>query len=163
MAKEKPIEAFIFSLIAGILILILAITLGTTIIIKGIELKEKEKEMMMTMPIKLDEEVVMTMTIPLIPEGESLGDSFILCGILAYIYGILVIVGALLIYTGEMRKVRIGGVMVLTFSILSLFSASIGGALLGFILGLIGGILALTWKPKEVPIRPVTATPPPPS
>jgi hypothetical protein len=116
----------------------------------GIELKEKEKEMM-TMPIKLGEEFTMTMTIPLILESESLGESFILCGILAYIYGILVIVGALLIYTGEMRKVRIGGELVLTFSILSLFSASIGGALLGFILGLVGGILALTWKPKEVP------------
>jgi hypothetical protein len=52
-------------------------------IIKGIELKEKEK---ITMPIKLDEELVVTMTIPLIPESESLGNSFILRGILAYVY-----------------------------------------------------------------------------
>ena len=162
MPKEKPIAAFVISLIGGILIFLLAIILGTTMISIGIELKEKEKEMM-TMPIKLGEEFTMTMTIPLILESESLGESFILCGILAYIYGILVIVGALLIYTGEMRKVRIGGELVLTFSILSLFSASIGGALLGFILGLVGGILALVWKPEEVPKRPAIATPPPPS
>jgi hypothetical protein len=161
MPEEKPIAAFIISLIGGILIFLLAIILGTTMISIGIELKEKEKEMM-TMPIKLGEEFTMTMTIPLILESESLGESFILCGILAYIYGILVIVGALLIYTGEMRKVRIGGELVLTFSILSLFSASIGGALLGFILGLVGGILALTWKPKEVPKRPATGAPPAP-
>jgi len=161
MPKEKPIAAFVISLIGGILIFLLAIILGTTMISIGIELKEKEKEMM-TMPIKLGEEFTMTMTIPLILESESLGESFILCGILAYIYGILVIVGALLIYTGEMRKVRIGGELVLTFSILSLFSASIGGALLGFILGLVGGILALTWKPKEVPKRPATGAPPAP-
>jgi hypothetical protein len=104
MPKEKPIAAFVISLIGGILILFSAITSGTAMIIKGIELKEKEK---ITMPIKLDEELVVTMTIPLIPESESLGNSFILRGILAYIYGILVIVGALFIYADEMRKVRL--------------------------------------------------------
>ncbi len=83
MPKEKPIAAFVISLIGGILILFSAITSGTAMIIKGIELKEKEK---ITMPIKLDEELVVTMTIPLIPESESLGNSFILRGILAYIY-----------------------------------------------------------------------------
>jgi len=83
MPKEKPIAAFVISLIGGILILFSAITSGTAMIIKGIELKEKEK---ITMPIKLDEELVVTMTIPLIPESESSGNSFILCGILAYIY-----------------------------------------------------------------------------
>jgi hypothetical protein len=83
MPKEKPIAAFVISLVGGILILFSAITSGTTMIIKGIELKEKEK---ITMPIKLDEEWVVTMTIPLIPESESLGNSFILRGILAYIY-----------------------------------------------------------------------------
>jgi hypothetical protein len=62
MPKEKPIAAFVISLIGGILILFSAITSGTAMIIKGIELKEKEK---ITMPIKLDEELVVTMTTPL--------------------------------------------------------------------------------------------------
>jgi hypothetical protein len=62
MPKEKPIAAFVISLRGGILILFSAITSGTAMIIKGIELKEKEK---ITMPIKLDEELVVTMTTPL--------------------------------------------------------------------------------------------------
>lgn len=160
MPKEKPIAAFVISLIGGILILFSAITSGTAMIIKGIELKEKEK---ITMPFKLDEELVVTMTIPLIPESESLGNSFILRGILAYIYGILVIVGALFIYADEMRKVRIGGVIVSAYSILSLFSGAYGGFIIGFILGLVGGLLALTWKPKESSTRPSIVAPPPPS
>ncbi|MEM4427768.1 MAG: DUF6114 domain-containing protein [Zestosphaera sp.] len=46
-------------------------------------------------------------------------------------------------------RVKTGSILVLIFSILSLFTVG-GGFFIGFILGLIGGILGLTWKP---PVR----------
>ena len=37
--------------------------------------------------------------------------------------------------------------MILIFSLLSIFGSAMAGFGIGLILGLIGGILALTWKP----------------
>lgn len=54
------------------------------------------------------------------------------------IFGIVVIIGAILLYKG---KTMIGGILVILFS---LFSLSIGGGfIIGFILGLVGGILGI--------------------
>ncbi len=74
------------------------------------------------------------------------------------IVSILIIIGAIWINSGDPGKVRNGGIMVLISSILSLPN------LLVFILGLIGGILALTWKPskKKVTEAALPAPPPPP-
>ena len=52
---------------------------------------------------------------------------------------LIIIIGALKIKSGEPKAVKTGGTIVLIFSIL-------GGL---NILSLIGGILALTWKPTE--------------
>ncbi|MEM2738969.1 MAG: DUF6114 domain-containing protein, partial [Candidatus Bathyarchaeia archaeon] len=57
--------------------------------------------------------------------------------------------------SGEQGKVKTGSIIVLIFSILSLFVGGTGGFVIGFILGLVGSILGLTWKPSE-------ETPPPP-
>lgn len=46
--------------------------------------------------------------------------------------------------TGNIRK---GSILVLVFSILSWVGAA-GGFIIGFLLGLIGAILGLTWKQK---------------
>ena len=139
---EKPTAAFVLSLIGGIFILIGAIFLLVTAI-----------------PFLLGQ----------VPEVEApigifafLGGLLAVGSIIGLISGILIIIGAIMINSGERGKVRNGGILVLIFSIISLIF-SVGGFFIGFILGLIGGILALTWKPKEVPTRPVTATPPPPS
>ncbi len=51
----------------------------------------------------------------------------------------LIIIGALKIKSGEPKAVKTGGTIVLIFSIPGGFN----------ILSLIGGILALTWKPTE--------------
>ncbi len=64
---------------------------------------------------------------------------------------IIILIGAFKIKSGEPSSVRTGGMLVLIFSIL-------GGL---NILALIGGILALTWKPSR-PVQPTTAAPPPP-
>jgi MFS family permease len=138
MAEEKPTAAFVLSLIGGIFILLFGIIFGILPFLFGA-------------------------VIAAIPGLGGFGGIIIVLGLLGIIYGILVIIGAALIYTGDKGKVKIGGILVLLFSILSIFSPAFGGIIIGFILGLVGGILALVWKPEEVPKRPAIATPPPPS
>jgi len=94
--------------------------------------------------------------IGVIPGLGWLGGLVIILGFLGLIFGIIVIVGAVMINSGERDRVKTGSIIVLIFSILSLFVGGTGGFIVGFILGLIGGILGLTWKPTE------EAAPPPP-
>jgi hypothetical protein len=137
---EKPIAAFVISLVGGILILLFGAIFGILAILGGL----------------------LIAIIPA-PGAGLLGGLVIIFGILGIISGISVIIGAVLIYTGEKGKVTIGAILVLLFSILSIFTPAFGGMIIGFMLGLIGGILALVWKSTETLIRPVKATPPPPS
>lgn len=95
-----------------------------------------------------------------IAEHEMGPYMFGLAGTMAYavcgwfiIANIIIIIGALKIRTGEPSSVRTGGILVLIFSIL-------GGLNL---LALIGGILALIWKPPRKTVETVPAPPPPPS
>ncbi len=128
---EKPTAAFVLSLIGGILILLsgLAVALVFGIIGAGVSM---------------------------VPGMAPLGGAIALMGALGLIFGILVIVGAVMINSGVQSKVKTGSIVVLVFSILSLFTVG-GGFLIGFILGLIGSILGLTWKPAA------TTPPPPPT
>ena len=81
------------------------------------------------------------------------GDIVTVVGILGLIFGIIAMVGAIMINSGERGRVRRGSILVLVFSILSLIS--LGGFILGFILCLVGSILGLTWKPPaEAPSPP---------
>jgi hypothetical protein len=77
-----------------------------------------------------------------------------LFGIGELIFGLIVMFGAIMINSDDPSKVRTGGIIVLIFSIISIIAG--GGFVIGLILGLIGGILALTWKPS-------TQIPPPSS
>ena len=85
------------------------------------------------------------------------GYSFVIIGVLGLVWGILTLIGAVMINSGEPSKVKTGAILVLIFSIISWFGAA-GGFFIGFLLGLIGAILGLTWKPE----RSATAPPPPP-
>ncbi len=129
---EKPTAAFVLSLIAGILILLGGI-LGAIVGIIGGAM------------------------VGAIPGLGWLGGLIVALGLIGLIFGILVIVGAVMINSGERDKVKTGSIIVLIFSILSLFVGGTGGFVIGFILGLIGSILGLTWKPSE------EAPPPPPA
>jgi len=82
--------------------------------------------------------------------------------IIGLIIGIIALVGAIMINSTEPGKVKTGGIIVLIFSIISLIIG--GGFFIGFLLGLIGGILALTWKPpaKPVEVKETPPSPPPP-
>ena len=128
---EKPTAAFVLSLIGGILILLGGIFGAIIGIIGGAAMS-------------------------IVPGFGWLSGLIIALGILGLIFGIIVILGAIMINSGERGKVRTGSILVLIFSILSLFVGGTGGFIIGFILSLIGSILGLTWKPSE------KAPPPPP-
>jgi hypothetical protein len=85
----------------------------------------------------------------------GLGGLVTIIGILGIVWGILVLVGAIMMNSEDKGKVRVGAILVLIFSILSWFGTA-GGFFIGFLLGLIGSILGLTWNPSRY------ETPPPP-
>lgn len=75
----------------------------------------------------------------------------ILIAAIGLIFGIIVLVGAILLWTNPNTHVA-GGILVLLFSIFSLVIG--GGFIIGFILGLVGGILGIVWKPPA-PMMPM--------
>ena len=83
--------------------------------------------------------VPMPVQIPGIGFAESV---FATIGAIGVVMGIIVLVGAFLIYMPG--KEIIGGIIVLIFSIISI--VAMGGFFIGMILGIIGGILGLLKK-----------------
>lgn len=78
-------------------------------------------------------------------------------GFLGVVWGILMLIGGILLYASPNQH-HIWGAVVLVFSIASWFG-TFGGFVVGFILGLVGGILGIVWKPTS---KPVVFVPPPP-
>ena len=66
-------------------------------------------------------------------------------GIAGVLFGVVVIVSALMLYNNPVDHAR-WGMGILIFSVLSVFGSAMAGFGIGLILGFIGGILALTWK-----------------
>jgi len=77
---------------------------------------------------------------------RGLGMVFGFMGILGLIFGIIVIVSAVMLYSRPTQH-STWGVLILIFSVLSLFGSMMGGLGVGLILGIIGGVLAIIWKP----------------
>lgn len=75
--------------------------------------------------------------------GELAAAALATWGAIGLILAILVIIGAVLIYMPG--KEVIGGILVLVFSIISLFFTA-GGLFIGLILGIIGGALGIAKK-----------------
>lgn len=119
MAEEKPTAAFVVSLIGGILILIAGLGYAALGAICG---------------------GLVGMFAP------AVGAAVFLYMALGAICGILVIIGAIMINKAEPDKVKMGSILVLVFSIISIVSG--GGFFIGMLLGIIGGILGLIWKPS---------------
>lgn len=77
-------------------------------------------------------------------QGFGYGGWFYGAAVVGLISGIVILVGAIMLYTRPSQTAT-WGVVVLVFSILSLFG--MGGYFLGAILGVVGGVLAMIWKP----------------
>jgi hypothetical protein len=72
-------------------------------------------------------------------------------GLIGVIWGILIIVFAFLLRSTPERHVGYG-VTIIILAFLSWFGA-FGGFVLGFLLALIGGIMAIVWNPGEVSVN----------
>ncbi len=77
--------------------------------------------------------------------GYGFGGIFGLAGIL---FGIVVMVSALMLYNKPIEHSK-WGLLILIFSVLSIFGSAMAGFGVGLILGVLGGIFALTWKPPH--------------
>jgi hypothetical protein len=119
--NAKPTKALTLSLIAGILICINAVVLAVV-----------AKWFIGIMPI--------------LP-GSSGNDAKLLIELatVGLIFGVLVLLGALMLSIKPLSK-KAWGILIIVFSIPSVITG--GGFIIGFILGIIGGKLALSEKTK---------------
>lgn len=84
-------------------------------------------------------------------QGFGYGGWFYGAAALGLISGIIVLVGAIMTYARP-KRAPTWGLLVLVFSILSFFG--MGGFFIGAILGIVGGVLAMVWKPTVAPASP---------
>lgn len=80
-------------------------------------------------------------------------------GLIGVFWGVLLLVCANMLRSRPERHVGVG-VAIIVLSILSFFGAG-GGLVIGFILGLVGGIMAIVWSPRPsmgatMPTQPST-------
>jgi hypothetical protein len=126
---EKPTAAFLLSLIGGIFILLGG---GAMSMFGGFVRMMGFRGMMGTQFPRLG-----------MMGGLALG----LFGILGLIFGVIVIISAFML-NRKPNEHSTWGTLIVIFSVLSVFGSMMGGFGVGLILGLIGGILAITWKPS---------------
>lgn len=116
-AKSYPSTAFILSLIGGIFILLAGLAEAAIYAIIGSAL---------------------------LSFFPGLGALLIGLAVVALIFGVIIIWGAFMLRS-KPESARTWGIIILLLAILSWIGG--GGFFIGFILALIGGILALTWHP----------------
>ena len=75
------------------------------------------------------------------------GLGFGVFGILGLIFGAIVIISAFML-NSKPHDHSTWGTVIVIFSVLSIFGSAMGGFGVGLILGIIGGILGITWKPS---------------
>jgi len=88
--------------------------------------------------------------------GTTGGTIVTVFGVVGIIMGLIMVVGGFMMYS-KPSSAKMWGVIVLILSILSWVTA-VGGLVIGFILALVGGILAIVYKPSAA-----TAASPPPA
>jgi Family of unknown function (DUF6114) len=69
-------------------------------------------------------------------------------GILGVVFGAIIIISAIMLNRNP-REHATWGTLIVIFSVISIFGGAMGGFGIGLVLGLIGGVLAITWKPTE--------------
>jgi hypothetical protein len=78
----------------------------------------------------------------------GLGYGFGLIGLLGLVFGVTVIVSAIML-NRKAEYHSTWGTLIVIFSLLCIFGSMMAGFGIGLILGLIGGILTITWKPPQ--------------
>jgi hypothetical protein len=86
--------------------------------------------------------------------GGTSGTNVTIVGVLGIIMGLIVILSGVMI-SSKPDKAKMWGAVAVVLSIVSWFTA-VGGIVVGFILGLVGGIMAIRFKPSMA-----SASPPP--
>jgi len=81
------------------------------------------------------------------PGFQAIGTGLGIVGILGLIFGAIVIISAIMLIQRPQEH-STWGILIVIFSVLSIFGA-MGGLGAGIILGVIGGVLALTWHPTK--------------
>ncbi len=77
---------------------------------------------------------------------SGLGYGFGLFGLVGLIFGAIVIISAVML-NSKPQEHTTWGILIIIFSVLSIFGSAMGGLGAGLVLGIIGGALALAWKP----------------
>lgn len=133
---DRPVAAFVISLVSGIFI-----------VLGGLEMSVVGMWGAGMMRIMSG----MTRKVPGIFDGMygmSAGfQAVTFFGLIGIAAGVAVLVGAVMLNAGPKHH-SLRGAVILVFSIISLIGA-VGGFLVGFILGVVGGALALGWKPSS--------------
>jgi hypothetical protein len=81
-------------------------------------------------------------------------------GLVGVVWGVLIVICASMLRSRPQQHVELG-VAIIVLSLLS-WVGSFGGFFLGFLLALVGGIMALVWKPSFATIATPYASPVPP-
>jgi hypothetical protein len=81
------------------------------------------------------------------PSFGMMGGLSFMSGIVGLVFGVLIIVSAIML-NSKPEGHTTWGTLIVIFSVLSVFGG-MGGFGIGLILGLIGGVLAITWKPTQ--------------
>ena len=135
VSQESPRLAFLISLISGLFILAGALSTifaGILLRISGFESANHE----VTWPGVLG-------------SGVGLFEfGFEVTGMFGVFVGIVMILAAVMLVKRPKKSSTWGSVIIL-FAFFSIYCAAMGGFGLGFVLGLIGGVLAITWRPKD--------------
>ncbi|MEM3737570.1 MAG: DUF6114 domain-containing protein [Candidatus Bathyarchaeia archaeon] len=142
--NERPTAAFVLSFIAGLFILIDGVALW---IIGSFLARLNMAELMF--------QYMPRYTVEFPPTTGLTAASTVLyvLGATGIIFGAIILIGAAILYRNPSHRTA-WGVIILVLSVISI--ATGGGFLVGAILGIVGGILALVWKPK-VATTPTTA------
>jgi len=130
-AGEKPVAPFILSLLGGILILLGAFMMSMFAFVTG---------NMMGMTGMMSGTMGGFSGVMAIMMGYSF--AFTIVGLIS---GGLVILGAVMLYSRPFEK-DLWGAVVIAFSILGMLGG-MGGFMVGLVLGIVGGALALVWNP----------------
>ena len=83
--------------------------------------------------------------------GSAFGMMGLAFGLVTLVFGAIVIISAMML-NKKPEEHNTWGTLIIVFSVLSIFGG-MGGFGAGLILGLVGGILAIAWKPPVKPTK----------